>query len=604
MNEAIGVLDISVSALLSRVSQFYSQQLRYSKEIETILKERNLNSKTLISNYYMGYSSGNLAQSLKADEMLYKLAQEIGLIKYDDSESFSNHIVIPIKDKNDIIDIAGINLKSGEIKSLITKKINNDILEKLFKKKSSSIDLTEKYELKYIEKRSGKCSITVKVTESKSHQFLLDTINLYSEKQRCKFAVQVAYLFDQSEVEVEQELFRLLDLIESGDIGVKSDQCSVVITEDEKEHALTILKSEHLFDHILDDLNQIGFIGESINKQLGYLAMTSRKTQNPLSLIIMSTSAAGKSMLQKTIFDCCPPEDRKYFTRLTPQSLYYLEENSLKHKFLSIEEEEGSADAGYALKILLSAKSINISTTGQDPSTGSRRTNEIKTEGPISLIVSTTKSDLEPELASRALIVTIDETKEQTLQIMSAQKEGRTLEGQLKKEEKETVLKKHHTIQRLLNNKLKIINNLVIFSPFKGERLMYRRGNEQYLNLIDSVAFLRQYQKEEKNSPKLGRYIEVDEKDIEIAKTLFQVVLPWYGEDLKPTTKYLLTDIKAHCNQTKNKLFSRKQIRDLYKWEQTNLHRHLKVLCDLDYIRIKTGQNGVKHVYELLLDDQ
>ena len=114
---------------------------------------------------------------------------------------------------------------------------------------------------------------------------------------------------------------------------------------------------------------------------------------------------------------------------------------------------------------------------------------------------------------------------------------------------------------------------------------------------------MRQYQKEVKTIPRLGRYIEVDQTDIAIATQLFQVVLPWYGEDLKPTTTHLLTDIKTHCTQLKSKLFARKQIRESYKWEQTSLHRHLKVLCDLDYIRLRNGQNGVKHVYELLIDD-
>jgi hypothetical protein len=65
--------------------------------------------------------------------------------------------------------------------------------------------------------------------------------------------------------------------------------------------------------------------------------MTSRKMANPLSLVIMSNSAAGKSSLQKATLEFCPETEAKHFTRLTQQSLYYLGEDTLKHKFLSIE---------------------------------------------------------------------------------------------------------------------------------------------------------------------------------------------------------------------------------------------------------------------------
>ena len=120
--------------------------------------------------------------------------------------------------------------------------------------------------------------------------------------------------------------------------------------------------------------------------------------------------------------------------------MYYLGKESLKHKFLSIEESEGSYDASYALKILLSAKEIKVGTTSQDPSTGQRHTQEQKTEGPVSVIVSTTQAEVESELASRTFIVTIDETKEQTTSILESQRYARTLDSLLQGDMKKDLI--------------------------------------------------------------------------------------------------------------------------------------------------------------------
>ena len=112
--------------------------------------------------------------------------------------------------------------------------------------------------------------------------------------------------------------------------------------------------------------------------------------------------------------DLCPEEEGKHFTRLTQQSLYYLGEDSIKHKCLSIEEEEGSSEASYSLKTLLSAKVLNVATTTQDPQTGKKKAEEYRTEGPVAVMVSTTSPEIEPELESRTIVISVDESIKQT----------------------------------------------------------------------------------------------------------------------------------------------------------------------------------------------
>ena len=101
-------------------------------------------------------------------------------------------------------------------------------------------------------------------------------------------------------------------------------------------------------------VEDIAIVGERINKLVGYLAMVSRKLDEPLAIIIQSTSAAGKTTLMDAVLSLVPPEDLVKYSAMTGQSLYYLGETNLQHKVLAIVEEEGAERASYALKLLQS----------------------------------------------------------------------------------------------------------------------------------------------------------------------------------------------------------------------------------------------------------
>ena len=128
------------------------------------------------------------------------------------------------------------------------------------------------------------------------------------------------------------------------------------MTQTEEEEALEFLKDPLLFDRILSDFEAIGMTGEDGNKLMGYIAATSRKLDEPLSVLIQSGSAAGKSTLQDAVIMLIPPEDYIKYTRLTGQALLQKEENSLVHKLLAIEEEHGAKDASYSIRNIQSSR--------------------------------------------------------------------------------------------------------------------------------------------------------------------------------------------------------------------------------------------------------
>jgi hypothetical protein len=152
------------------------------------------------------------------------------------------------------------------------------------------------------------------------------------------------------------------------------------MTASEKDAALEFLKDPSLFNRILQDFETVGYTGEESNKLMGYLAATSRKLDEPLSILIQSRSAAGKSTLQDSILMLIPAEDHVKYTRLTGQALFYKEENSLVHKLLAIEEEQGAKEASYSIRNIQTSKYLSIAATGKDPITGKLKTEPEFTE--------------------------------------------------------------------------------------------------------------------------------------------------------------------------------------------------------------------------------
>ena len=168
----------------------------------------------------------------------------------------------------------------------------------------------------------------------------------------------------------------------------------------------------------------------------GLLAATSRKTDDPLAVIIQSSSSAGKSAVMNAILAMMPDEEQVIYTAMTGQSLFYMGETQLKHKILAISEEEGAEQAGYALKILQSEKKLKIASTGKDPKSRRLITQEYNVEGPCVIFMTTTSVEIDEELQNRCLVLTVNEDREQTKRIHELQRQSRTLEGILRKEDK------------------------------------------------------------------------------------------------------------------------------------------------------------------------
>jgi len=444
----------------------------------------------------------------------------------------------------------------------------------------------------------------------------VDTVDLYSARQRQVFARQAAVELGASEETLKRELGQVIlsleDWQERQRVEAQAAQQPASLTEAERTQALALLRDPDLLGRILSDFDQAGVVGEENNKLVGYLACVSRKLSRPLAIIIQSSSAAGKSSLQDAVLAFMPSEDSVRYSAMTGQSVYYLGQTSLKHKILALAEEEGAARASYALKLLQSDGELTIASTGKDASSGQLVTQEYRVEGPVMLFLTTTAIDIDEELLNRCLVLTVNESRAQTQAIHVAQRARRTLTGLRARVEREAVLTVHRHAQRLLRP-LAGGNPDADQLTFLDHKTRTRRDHEKYLTLIDSIALLHQYQRELKRVSTAGavvEYIEVTRSDIVAANRLAHAVLGHCLDELPPQTRQLLRTIagwvreqcRAQGIERSACRFTRKAIREACGWGGTQLGVHLDRLVALEYVLVHRGGRGQSFVYELLHD--
>jgi DNA primase len=459
----------------------------------------------------------------------------------------------------------------------------------------------------------------VNVQVSLNGNFHVDTLDLYSARHRTGYIKQAAAELETDEETIKKDLGKvLLKLEDLQDEMIKQalepQKKEVVMSEKEKQEAMELLKAPDLMDRILRDYEKCGVVGEKTNKLVSYLAAVSRKLDKPLAILIQSSSAAGKTWLMESVLAFVPEEERIKYSSMTGQSLFYMGETNIKHKILAIVEEEGAERTRYALKLLQSEGELSIASTGKDPISGQLTTKEYRVEGPVMIFSTTTHIDIDEELQNRCIILTVDESREQTRAIHQMQREQRTFEGLRSRKEKSKILHLHRNAQRLLRP-LFIINPFAKRLTFLDDKTRTRRDHEKYLSLIDTIAFLNQYQRQIRSSGcgdngRPDQNIIVALEDIELANRLANEVLGRSLDELPPPTRNLLMIIDEMVEKECKKLeierseyrFSRRQVREYCGWGNTRLKIHIKRLEDLEYLIMHRGKRGLTFEYELLYD--
>jgi len=475
-----------------------------------------------------------------------------------------------------------------------------------------------RYRVRGLAKNLAYDMLKVNVLASRGEAFHVDTIDLYAAKHRVTYIAHAALELQVGEEVIKQDLGRVLLKCEAlQDERIKKALEpkpieAVTIAPAEREAALALLRDPGLFERIVADFEICGLVGEATNKLVGYLAAASRKLDQPLAVVIQSSSAAGKSAVMDAVLAFMPEEERIKYSAMTGQSLFYMGEANLRHKILAIVEEEGASRASYALKLLQSEGELTIASTGKDPESGQLVTQEYRVEGPVMIFLTTTAITIDEELLNRCLVLSVDEGRTQTQAIHRRQRERRTLDGLLARVEREELMALHRNAQRLIRP-LAILNPYAEQLTFPSEATRTRRDHEKYLTLIDTIALLQQYQREVKSMRRRGKtieYIEVSLGDIALANALAHEVLGRSLDELPPQTRRVLHLIEAMVEEKRRELdvqrtdfrFSRREAREATGIGNTQLRIHLERLVELEYLLVHRGSRGQSFVYELTYD--
>ena len=481
------------------------------------------------------------------------------------------------------------------------------------------------YRVMGLDKSSRRLKVTVRVEHA--GRLHVDTLDLYSSRSRKILAGDLCRLYEETAEVIEADVSKIIKQCEvtrasaEGGSASGGKQSIEPMTPRDKAEAKSFGQRPDLVEAILADFEKSGLVGEESNKLLCYLAAVSRKMSEPLSLLVLSSSGAGKTALQDCTLSFVPPEDLVKLTSLSGKALFYKERLALKHKVLALEEGDGAEEATYAIRNLISAGELVIESTIKDLATGRLTTMENRVEGPTSVFITTTDPNTDPETKSRFFITSVDESRDQTRRILDFQRRRQTLDGVRGTLEVDAILKRHRNFQRLLKP-LAVVNPFAERLTYEDDRLQGRRDHPKYLNLIKAITFLRQMQRNVRNARNSNGetfdYIEVTPEDVRLANKLSHEILGHSLDELSRPSRNLLMEIekmvrerlqKKDCDEQEplrlnGVAFSRREIRQYTGWSNYRVHTHLRELIELEYVSVETDRMTNGHRYRLLYEGQ
>lgn len=392
-----------------------------------------------------------------------------------------------------------------------------------------------------------------------------------------------------SELTQELEAYRLeqIEAQQMNEIVVRP------LTPGEREAATEHLRVANLMEQTLEDLQATGLQGEQLNSMILFLAMTSRKCNDPLSVICLAKSGMGKSYLMEKVANCIPDEDKKEHTQFTGNSFYYYKREEIRGKVYLIEDLDGAQEVLFPIRELQTKKRISKTVTIKDKQ-GQLRTVTLVVEGPVSVIGCTTREKVYEDNANRSILIYLDGGREQDARIMTYQKQLRA--GLIDRERERATVQKLQNMQKLLQP-IRVINPYAPLIELPQELYKPRRTLPLLLSFIEAITFFHQHQRPLQADPATAEaYIETTPQDIEWAFKLLSETLFRKSDELSEALRSFLERVKrAHSMDT----FKASDIRQHMRIAPRTLQYYLKELADYGYINIVRGKQRTGYEYEL-----
>src|SRR5690554_127785 len=447
-----------------------------------------------------------------------------------------------------------------------------------------------------------KLKITLKIQIAKSLNPLQtirqSNLDLYSEEQLQRFIKTAS---EKLEVGTKQLHYAVAELVEAledyrnAKIEEQKPKAEKpkVLTEFRKASLMQLLKTPNLYQKLNELIGKTGVVGEETNRLIMWTVFTSRLTANPLHIICLGASGTGKTYLQERISELIPKQHKVSFTASTENALYYVGKTDLKNKLILIEDMDGANSVLYVLRELQSKGYVSKIVPMKD-SKGNMKTILLEVEGPICLSGTTTKERIYEDNANRCLLIYLDNSEVQQQGIMQYQ---RLLSaGKINKAEEESTKELLQDLQ-LMFRKINVVN------PFADKLIIPEsvfkplRTNAHYLQFIEAITFVHQYQRPIQKDNQGNAFIETTLEDIALANDLLKEVLLAKSDELTKACRDFLEQIKDLLIKEKKLSFYKSDIREKLKINPHNLNHYLKTLHFYGYVK-SIGGNKYKGGYE------
>jgi hypothetical protein len=190
-----------------------------------------------------------------------------------------------------------------------------------------------------------------------------------------------------------------------------------------------IAESPTLLADVEAVVHELGVVGEGAAIRGAYLTASSRlNCTSAISLLRRGAASAGKNFLITKTLRLIPADSVIHMSSGSPLSLVYYgggDEDALKHKVLYLAEAAILADRrasesplAVMLRTLISEGRLDHS-VALPQADGSPATKHVRRNGPVAIIITSARDNLEEEMLTRLMTSDADESPEQTLDVLA-----------------------------------------------------------------------------------------------------------------------------------------------------------------------------------------
>ncbi|QYS87798.1 toprim domain-containing protein [Flavobacterium oreochromis] len=369
-------------------------------------------------------------------------------------------------------------------------------------------------------------------------------------------------------------------------------------------HHLTIkpldfLKGANLLHNINELLGKIGIVGEENNRLLQYVTATTYKMNYNLHVLYQGSSGSGKTHTIKQISLLIPPEDVIYLTRVTESSLYNYKNGEFMYKLVVFEDMDGlKEEALMAVREMISNKKLSSSTSIKDKK-GNADGKIKEVEVSFASLSATTKGELYEDNMSRIIVLSVDESKEQTKRIIEYK--NKVYQGEINKQEQEQT-------RLFLRECIKLLQVYEVINPYANLVELPdnvhkpTRMHDIVMGVINQIVLLNQYQR---NKTPQGQLI-AEKEDVINGLLLMKDSIILKMDELEGKIRLFYEALKKFVEDKAKKAdkkreeikFTRFDIKDCFLLSKTQINAYLQQLSSAEYL-LKIGHSNKGYSYKI-----